>query len=108
MFQLVFKHDHKDEKQLDQSGVIFQQVKQQWSLDNESPSGRLLGVELNYPIDSKVSSTLTLVPKRGNNVTSMIVVRGVQGGVMNTFNDPPDRGFGVAPPKLKIDKKYSL
>jgi len=44
-----------------QSGVIIQQMKQQWSFYNQSPSGRLLGVELDYLLYSEVSLLWTLI-----------------------------------------------
>jgi len=46
-----------------QSEAIVQQMKEQWIFYNQSPSGRLLGVELDYLLHLEVSPHWTPVPK---------------------------------------------
>jgi len=60
-----------------QSGVTIQQMKQRWSFYNQSPCGRLLGVESDYLLYLEVSPHWTLV----RNVAEMPPVKYMlQGG----------------------------
>ena len=64
-----------------QRGVIVQQMEQQWSCYNQSPSGRLLGVEPDYLLYSKVPPLWTPVQNGGGNAARKIFAAGgVQGG----------------------------
>ena len=64
-----------------QRGVIVQQMEQRWSCYNQSPSGRLLGVEPDYLLYSKVSPHRTPVRNGGGNAARKIfAVSGVRGG----------------------------
>jgi len=64
-----------------QIGVIVQQMKQRWSYYNQSPSGRLLGVEPDYPSVFKGIATLDPSLKWGSNAAcKLFAVGGVRGG----------------------------
>ena len=86
-----------------QRGFIVQQMEQRWSCYNQSPSGRLLGVEPDYILYSKVSPHWILVLNR---VTTPPVKYSLQGGWLQPLGSPPWRGVsGAAPPKLKTAVK---
>ena len=68
-----------------QRGVIVQQMEQRWSCYNQSPSGRLLGVEPDYLLYSKVPPHWTPVQNGGGNAARKI--------------------FAAAPTKLKTAVK---
>jgi hypothetical protein len=90
-----------------QRGVIVQQMEQRWSCYNQSPSGRLLGVEPDYLLYSKVPPHWTPVQNGGGNAARKIFAAGgVQGGRLRPLGAPPWRGVsGAAPPKLKTAVK---
>jgi len=87
-------------------------MKQWWSCYNQSPSGRLLGVELDYLLYSKVSAgcipqeDYTPLHVRGD-LSPLQGSRGANSPLAGGFEGQWSlgRGSGVAPPKLKIDVK---
>jgi len=89
-----------------QSGVIVQQMKQQWSFYNQSPSGRLLGVVPNYLMYSKVFLHWTQICNGATTPPIKYFLQGGPRGTIATFGRPPLVGVsGATPPKLKIDVK---
>jgi len=82
-----------------QRGVIVQQMEQQWSCYNQSPSGRLLGVEPDYLLYSNVLPHWTPVQNGGGNAAHKIfAVGGPGGGGRDLWEPPPGGGFrGNAP-----------
>ena len=93
-----------------QRGVIVQQMEQRWSCYNQSPSGRLLGVEPDYLLYSKVPPLWTPVQNGGGNAARKIFAAGgVQGGATATFGSPPLAGvFGGSAPEAKNSCKIAL
>ena len=94
-----------------QRGVIAQQMKQQWSCYNHSPSGKLLGVEHDCSevfvsagcIPQEVCTPLhtggDLCPPRGSEGADPTRLGGPRA------SGPPTGVLGPAPPKLKTDVK---
>ena len=76
-----------------QRGVIFQQMKQRWSCYNQSPSGRLLGVEPDYLVYF-VFSVGPLYLKGA--ATPPVIVHAAMGGPggVGAFWSPPPPGEG--------------
>jgi len=92
-----------------QRGVIVQQMEQRWSCYNQSPSGRLLGVEPDYLLYSKVLLHWTPVQNGGNNATHKIfAARRVQRGRQRLLGAPPGGGFRGQCPEAKNSCKIAL
>ena len=92
-----------------QSGVIVQQMKQRWSCYNQSPSGRLLGVEPDYLLYSKVSPNWTPVQNGTATPPVKYFLQGASRGVTVTFREPPlAGGFGGSAPEAKNKRKIAL
>ena len=92
-----------------QRGVIVQQMEQRWSCYNQSPSGRLLGVEPDYLLYSKVPPHWTPVQNGGGNAARKIFAVGGSGGAATTFRSTPlAGGFGGSALEAKNSYKIVL
>jgi len=93
-----------------QRGVIAQQMEQRWSCYNQSPSGRFLGMELDYLLYSNVPPQWTPVQNGGGNTTCKIfTARGVQGGQPRPLGAPPwGGGFEGSALEAKNSCKIAL
>jgi hypothetical protein len=88
---------------------IVQQVQQQWSCCDQSPSGRLLVVEPDYLPDSEVCfqpclGPMKITPLHGGGGGAFpphkLSPGGSRGGA-TIFVSPPGRGFGGNAPEVK-------
>ena len=92
-----------------QSYRIVQQVQQQWSYCDQSPSGRLLGVETNYIPDFRGLSSAEFGPHNllggVGGISPPLLSQGGIGGVVTCFGSPLSRCSGEASLKGLFQKK---
>jgi len=92
-----------------QRGVIVQQMKQQWSCYNHSPSGRLLGVDNDYLevfVSAGCISQEVCTPLHAGGAGGTCPPAGVWGGLSPSVGgsrgqQSPSGGFRGSAPKLK-------
>jgi len=84
---------------------IVQQVQQQWSFCDQSPSGRLLVVEPDYLLDSEVCFSRAWTPFPNRRVWGGFpppnYLQGGPGEARTIFVTPPSGGFRGSAPEAK-------